>query len=38
MGQVGLTVIPCDLKEEAMGENRALHHLARNSSFIPGAQ
>ena len=38
MGQVSLTVVPCDLKEEAMGENRALHHLARNRSFIPGAQ
>lgn len=38
MGQVSLTVIPSDLKEEAMRENRALQHLARNSSFIPRAQ
>ena len=38
MGQVSLTVILCDLKEEVMGGNRALYHLARNSSFIPGAQ
>lgn len=34
MGQVNLTAVPCDLREEMLGEHRALLHLEIAASFL----